>query len=496
MARTPDTLNIRKRVVLRNGKKEAHYQVRLQVRDHLGKLRRFVETFEDPAGAVRWRDIMRGQGRLGDIGERDALSRAIQAVTLGTAIAKYQDAPVFVRKALAHKTNKRGSDEAGMLATFAKREANGLCKKLIVDLNSLDLQDYVERRLNDGVLIGTIKRELNPIRVMFKYATKHWQYPRLGHLFEGLFEDYRDELNAHRERTLKPAEHFKILNALAELRNKANRRMWLALFVTAKTTAIRRGELLQLEMRDLDLRNPGTNTGNNTISIRRETAKNRKPRLLPLSADASYHLRCYLEALADGEKSPTARVFPITPGAHEQAWRRICKRASINHRDLHFHDLRHTATTSFVQKPIELTVPELNWMLKGKLFEDRVLNVYANPEVRDMVESIRAKLDRAERAFDAAQLEKVERGQKEDLSIEDIADLRLTLAHGPWLDRWDWIERDGKVVIDWGGPKSQETIKRLRGRTPYGGDDSLERDYQYRRWLTEKSRQQDNQAKT
>ena len=140
MPRTTDTLNIRKRIVFRNGKREVHYQVRLQVRDHLGKLRKFVETFEKRADAIRWRDIMRGQGRLGDIGERDALSRAIQSVTLGEAIARYRDTPGFQRKASLHKASSRGSDEAGMLAAFATREANGLCKKLVVDLNSMDFQ--------------------------------------------------------------------------------------------------------------------------------------------------------------------------------------------------------------------------------------------------------------------------------------------------------------------------------------------------------------------
>lgn len=32
------------------------------MRDYLGKLRKFVETFENYAGAIRWRDIMRAQG--------------------------------------------------------------------------------------------------------------------------------------------------------------------------------------------------------------------------------------------------------------------------------------------------------------------------------------------------------------------------------------------------------------------------------------------------
>lgn len=476
MARIPDTMNIRKRVITRNGKREVHYQVRLQVRDFLGKLRKFVETFESYADAVRWRDIMRGQGRLGDIGEKDALSRAIQRVTLGEALANYQATQGFLRKAELHKTSNKGSDEAGMLAAFAKRETNGLCKKLVVELNSTDFQDYIERRLAERVKIGTIKRELNPVRVLFKYAAKHWQYPPKGYLFEGLFEEHRDELNVHRERTLKPDERFKLYRAVERLRNPKHRRMWFALIVTALTTALRRGELLQLEWRDLDLTD--TTDREDTIYVRREIAKNRKPRLLPVSIETSVQLSVYRDELNDLERAPNSKVFPITPGAHEQAWRRICKHAGINHTDLHFHDLRHTATTSFVQKPIALTVPELNWMLKGKLFDDRILNIYANPEVRDIVEGIRTKIHAADEIFGTAHTSGPEQkaGKQQELPIEKIADLRLRLSSGPWHD-WDWMEKDGRVIINKDGPKTQETLLKLGGEMPCGGDDTIDRHY-------------------
>ena len=237
--------------------------------------------------------------------------------------------------------------------------------------------------------ITTIKRELNPIRVMFKYAANHWQYPPKGYLFEGLFEDYKDELNAHRERTLKPQERFKMYSALERLRDKKHRMRWLALIVTALTTGIRRGELLQLEIRDVDYRTIQPAKATTPFTFEGRSRKIGSPSLAD-ELGYSHHLYWYIQELTEAEKAPNAKLFPITPGAHEQAWRRICKHAGINHRDLHFHDLRHTATTSFVQKPIALTVPELNWMLKGKLFDDRVFNIYANPTVRDMVESIRA----------------------------------------------------------------------------------------------------------
>ena len=124
MARTPDHVNIRKRLVRRNGKVEIHYQVRLQVRDHLGKLRKFVETFKNLADAIRWRDIMRAQGRLGDIGERDALSKAIHKVTLGDTINRYLLTPGVQRKASQRKQTKRGSDP-GRNAGKVRRKRRG-----------------------------------------------------------------------------------------------------------------------------------------------------------------------------------------------------------------------------------------------------------------------------------------------------------------------------------------------------------------------------------
>jgi hypothetical protein len=133
-----------------------------------------------------------------------------------------------------------------------------------------------------------------------------------------------------------------------------------------------------------------------------------------------------------------------------------------------------------VQKPIELTVAQLNWVLKGKLFDDRVLSIYANPEVRDIVESIRIKLDAADEVFDAAHVDGQEHkaGKQQDLTVEQIANLRLWYASRPWLDRWDWIERDGKVIINREGPRTQETLSKLGGRMPFGGDEAIDEYFQ------------------
>ena len=46
-----------------------------------------------------------------------------------------------------------------------------------------------------------------------------------------------------------------------------------------------------------------------------------------------------------------ARVFPITPNAAKLSWQRTLKRAHIE--DLHFHDLRHEATSRFFEMGLD-----------------------------------------------------------------------------------------------------------------------------------------------
>nr|WP_241160289.1 MULTISPECIES: site-specific integrase [Acidithiobacillus] len=82
------------------------------------------------------------------------------------------------------------------------------------------------------------------------------------------------------------------------------------------------------------------------IDFSRKTAvfydtKNGDDRTAPLSSAAVAVLHSLPRDLA-------GRVFPISEPAVEQGWRRARKHAVIE--DLHFHDLRHEATSRLFEK--------------------------------------------------------------------------------------------------------------------------------------------------
>ncbi len=219
---------------------------------------------------------------------------------------------------------------------------------------------------------------------MFKVAQREWGLA-VDNPLQGLDlppEDY------HREPKLGPEERFQLYRAIEGCRGIQQQRLWLSLVIIALNTALRRGELLKLEWRDIDL-------SKGTMNVRAENTKTRKSRLLPLSGQAKRALQQYYETISEEGRAPAMKVFPITGSAHEQAWRRICRRAGI--RDLHFHDLRHIAATAFASKPVDLSVRENAYML-GHISAG-VTGRYENHEKLQMVEAIKAKLDAADTAF-------------------------------------------------------------------------------------------------
>jgi len=99
---------------------------------------------------------------------------------------------------------------------------------------------------------------------------------------------------------------------------------------------MRRGELLSIEWSDVDL---------DRRTIHLENTKNGSPRTVPLSTRA-------LEICTTIPRDISGRVFPIHKQAVRGLWLRACKRANIE--NLHFHDLRHEATSRFFEKGLNV----------------------------------------------------------------------------------------------------------------------------------------------
>jgi integrase len=136
-----------------------------------------------------------------------------------------------------------------------------------------------------------------------------------------------------------PAGRCRVLNAEEEVQlfaalepRKRRNPLLLALVKLALETAMRRGELLALEWRNIDL-------SRQTAYL--PTTKNGKPRTVPLSTGA-------VNLLTSLPRADTDTVFPIAAQTLAAAFMRARTRAGLN--NLRFHDLRHTATSRMAHK--------------------------------------------------------------------------------------------------------------------------------------------------
>ena len=120
-------------------------------------------------------------------------------------------------------------------------------------------------------------------------------------------------------------------------RQTSNSLLW-PLIELAIETAMRKGELLALQWKDIDL--------DKRTALLPQT-KNGTARWVPLSPRA-------VEILQTLDQKSTA-VFPIGADAVRYGWDRLCQSAAID--DLRFHDLRHEAISRLFE--MNLTVPEV-----------------------------------------------------------------------------------------------------------------------------------------
>ena len=137
-----------------------------------------------------------------------------------------------------------------------------------------------------------------------------------------------------RDRRLSPEEETRLLGILDHSRDKSGvRNKYMhSVFVFAIETACRRGEIVRLRWDDVDLKA--------RTALLRNT-KNGEDRRIGLSTKA-------VEALVALPRSKDVRVFPLTTNAIRQAWCRALRRVGIV--GLHFHDLRHEATSRLAVK--------------------------------------------------------------------------------------------------------------------------------------------------
>ena len=144
--------------------------------------------------------------------------------------------------------------------------------------------------------------------------------------------------------------------------------MMLPLVRFALETAMRQGELLVLAWQHVDIK---------ARTAHLEDTKNGESRTVPLSSRAV----AVLKALPCTSKT-NGRVFPMTAAAVQLAWKRACRRAGIE--GLHFHDLRHEATSRLAER-----LPNLIELAAVTGHKDlRMLKRYYHPRATDLAKKL------------------------------------------------------------------------------------------------------------
>ncbi|MBB3474027.1 site-specific integrase [Sphingomonas sp. BK345] len=273
-------------------------------------------TFSSKAAASAWATVQEAKIEAGEM----PISRSIlQSITVAQLLERY----------LEEVTPKKRS-EVTERYRLRQMQRDSLGRVSLSGLESRHIADYRDRRLT-SVKAGTIRRELSLLQHAFDIAQKEWGYC----LASNPVRDVRQPaLRNARNRRLEVGEYERLEAAIDMSRNT-----WLRPIVRlAIETGLRRGEIIDLQWRWIDMRQrmahiPHTKTG--------------QPRTIPLTDGA-------LQILEGLDRSGD-KVFPITANALKLAWTRAVRRSSLI--DLRFHDLRHEAVSRFFE--LGLSLPEV-----------------------------------------------------------------------------------------------------------------------------------------
>lgn len=282
--------------------------------------------------------------------------------------------------------SKRGS--AVEVLRIEKLMATDFAKYKMAALSSKIIAEWRDQRLIK-VSPSTVRREIDILSAVINQSRKEWGI----HIENPIALIRRPAPSKARDRRLSEVEEKHLMAALDGGRGengqftKGARNRWIKPLVRfAIETAMRRGEMLSLQWENVDL---------DSQTAHLELTKNGESRTVPLSSTAVLVLReLNLDNPARGP------VFPITENALKHAFVRSVERARQTYEeeckevniepdpkllcDLHFHDLRHEATSRIAEKLSN--VLELSAVTGHK--ELRMLKRYYHPKASDLAKKL------------------------------------------------------------------------------------------------------------
>lgn len=272
-----------------------------------------------------------------------AFSTRAEAEAWARQIESEMDRGAFVSRAEAERTPIADLlDRYEREITPGKRSARAEIYRLkmlkdalgrlpIARLRPQDIAAYRDRRIAQGMAGGTVIKDINTLSHVIQTARREWGIELPDNPARLIT---RPKVAPGRQRRLKPGEEAALLAGC-----KASGAPGLPLmFQLALETAMRRGELLALQWKHIDL--------DRRIAYLPHT-KNGESRTVPLSSKA-------VAVLREWPKSECGRLFPQwgRSDSFENAWRRVVAKLGLE--DFRFHDLRHEATSRFFERGLNV----------------------------------------------------------------------------------------------------------------------------------------------
>lgn len=185
-----------------------------------------------------------------------------------------------------------------------------------------------ERREKDGVGITSTNRDFALLKTMYRKAQGANKLQKVPSFPINIAAE------RSRDRVLSFGEELRLLDACI------NERAYLRdVIIIALDTGMRKGEIFSLTWGDIDFLT-------DTITIQFFNSKTQKSRKIGMTPRVRIILRGLFEV-----SNQAGKIFPIADP--KKAFGTACRLAGIE--DLHFHDLRHTATTRMVRAGIPHT---------------------------------------------------------------------------------------------------------------------------------------------
>jgi integrase len=190
---------------------------------------------------------------------------------------------------------------------------------------------YRLQRLDSGLTIASVNRELELLRAVLNYAKREGLIERTPFEMGESLISKADE--TRRDRVMSLDEEEKVLAQCVDKRKHLK-----TLIIAAVDTGCRRGELFTLTWADVDL-------NQRVINIRAFNTKTMRARSVPISDRLAAEFE-RLRQSVESEDSANNLVFGISDNI-KHSWTTATKKAGIQ--GLRFHDLRHTFCTRLIE---------------------------------------------------------------------------------------------------------------------------------------------------